>query len=508
MANGKLIAKNTMYLYLRMFLVMLISLYTVRVVISTLGVVDYGIFTAVGGIVLMMSFISQTITFAAQRYFSFELGKNNKQRLQEIFSMVLMIYIIAAIIIALVAEIVGIWFLENKMIIPDDRMDAAHWVLHFSLLSFVIHILYTPFNAMIIAHENMKVYAYISIVEVLIKLGIVFLLLLTSMDKLSFYAFLLFTASIFIACIYICYCYRNFNETHFIFKPKLSMFSELVTYSSWSMFGALAGAANQQGSSLLLNVFFGPVANASQSVANQVSHALQMFGTNLFAAIRPPMTKLYAQERYDEVVNLFFKSSKFTLFLLYFIMLPLFIEMHFILKLWLGSVSEYMVVFSRLALIYVVVLQLSSPITIIAQAANCVKRYHGIVDSFVLLTLLFSYLFFIMGANATAIYWTMIVVLIIAHFLRLYILNKIIDYSWKDYFVKAILPFGIACVLTSSVVTVTSCYYTEGYFRLIMTIGVSAIVNILFFITVGVNRLEREQLISLVLRKIKERFKR
>ena len=172
MANGKRIAKNTIYLYLRMFLVMLVSLYTVRVVINTLGVVDYGIFTAVGGIVLLMSFISQTITVAAQRYFSFELGRNNMLRLREIFSTVFYIYFIAAIVIALIAEIVGIWFLENKLVIPVDRMAAAHWVLHFSLLSFIIHILYTPFNAIIIAHENMKVYAYFSIIEVLLKLGI------------------------------------------------------------------------------------------------------------------------------------------------------------------------------------------------------------------------------------------------------------------------------------------------------------------------------------------------
>ena len=385
MSSGKQIAKNTMYLYIRMFFVMLVSLYTVRVVIKTLGVVDYGIFTAVGGIVLMMSFLSQTITFAAQRYFSFELGQNNMQRLQGVFGMVLVIYVITAIVIAIIAEIVGVWFLENKMIIPDERLDAAHWVLHFSLLSFIFHILYTPYNAMIIAHENMKAYAYISIIEVLLKLGIVYLLVLSNIDKLTLYSFLLLCISIVIALIYIIYCYWYYHETHFVFKPNRKLFSELK----------------------------------------------------------------YATGDYKEVLNLFYISSKYSFFLLYIIMVPLFFEIHFILQIWLGQVTSYMVDFSRLMLIYVIILSISNPISIVVQAAGNVKRYHGIVDSFTLLTLFVAYFFFLAKAPAQSVFYIMIIVFIIAHFIRLIVLKYSIEFFFRDYNfpkISSIFHFSPHCI--------------------------------------------------------------
>lgn len=503
MANGKRIAKNTIYLYLRMFLVMLVSLYTVRVVINTLGVVDYGIFTAVGGIVLMMSFISQTITVAAQRYFSFELGKNNMQRLREIFSTVFYIYFLAAIVIALIAEIVGIWFLENKLVIPFDRLEAAHWVLHFSLLSFIIHILYTPFNAMIIAHENMKVYAYFSIIEVLLKLGIVYLLLLTNKDKLSFYAFLLFCASLVIASIYCLYCYFHYKETHIMLKSNRKMYSELVTYSSWTMFGTLAGVANQQGSSLLLNVFFGPVANASQSVANQVSHALQLFGSNLFAAIRPPMTKLYAQGKYEDVLTLFYKSSKLSFFLLYVILLPLFAETHYVLQLWLKNISDYMVDFTRLMLIYVVVLALSNPITIIMHAARSVKKYHGIIDGFTLCTLLFSYFFLLAGFRASVVFYIMIGVVFVAHIFRLILLNEIISFSYKKYFSEFIRPSFIVVLGSLLFVLFVEKFIEIGVERFIVVLVASIVINGFLIISIGLNSEERKTIIKILNRHLK-----
>lgn len=498
MSSGKQIAKNTMYLYIRMFLVMAVSLYTVRIIIKTLGLVDYGIFSAIGGIVLIMSFLSQTITFAAQRFFSYELGRNDIKRLQEVFSNVLIIYAIAAIVIALVSEIVGVWLLENIMIIPEERMEAAHWVLHFSLLSFIVTIIYTPFNAMIISYENMKVYAYISIIEVFLKLGVVYLLVLANFDKLSFYSFLLFCSSIIIAAFYIFYCYINYKVTHFVFKINRSLFSELASYSSWTMFGTIAGALNNQGSCLLLNTFFGPVANASQSVANQVSHALQLFGANLFAAIRPPMIKQFSQGLYDEVVGLFYQSTKITLFLLLFIMIPLLTEMHFLINMWLGYVGEYMVVFCRLALIYVAVLLLSNPITIIMQAANKVKLYHGIVDSFVLMTLLISYFFLITGADATAVYWTMIVILLIAHFIRLAILSKVINYSWKEYIEKSILPSFKGLVIIIPLILIEVYSIEEGLFRFLATIIMCSFINIALFLSFGFDKKERREIFSIV----------
>lgn len=494
MTKRKQIAQNTMYLYIRMFLVMIVSLYTVRVVIKTLGVVDYGIFTAVGGIVLMMSFLSQTITFAAQRFFSFELGKNNKQRLRELFSMVLMIYVISAVIIAIIAEIAGIWFLENKMIIPEDRMEAARWVLHFSLLSFIMQILYAPYNAMIIAYENMKAYAYISIIEVFFKLGIVYLLVLSSFDKLSFYSFLLLCISIVIASIYICYCYGHYNETHFDFKPNRKLFSELVSYSSWTMFGTLSGVVNQQGTSILLNIFYGPVANASQSVANQVSHALQLFASNIYTAVRPPITKKYATGNYNDVLDLFYISSKYSFFLLYLIMLPLFFEIHFILLLWLGQVTTFMIDFSRLMLIYVIVLSVSNPISIVVQASGDVKRYHGIVDSFTLLTLVVAYFFFLAKAPAHSVFIIMIVIFCIAHLFRLVILKNSISFSYGDYVKYFIIPCSVVTSLSLIPLLFVHYIMEESWQRFVLTLSLSIIFVSIFVYIWGMNKLERTYL--------------
>lgn len=502
MANGKVIAKNTIYLYIRMFLVMGVSLYTVRVVINTLGVVDYGIFTAVGGIVLLMSFLSQTISSAAQRFFSFELGKNNHQKLGESFIAILIIYLTIAVLVAILAEVGGLWFLEHKMVVPEERMDAAHYVLHFSLLTFIVHILHAPYNAMIIAHENMKVYAYISIIEVLLKLGIVFLLGISSVDRLSFYSFLLLCTSVVVAAMYILYCYHNYIETHFLFRPRRKIFTDITRYASWTMFGSVAFALNNQGVGLLLNTFFGPIANSSQSIANQVSNALQLFGTNLFAAIRPPMTKYYAQGCFQEVVNLFYQSSKFVLFLLLLIIVPLFFEMRFILELWLGSVTAYMVDFARLMLMYVILIQVSNPITIIVQAANQVKKYHTIVDGFSLITLVVSYVFLSLGYPAQTVYIVMISVMFIAHFIRLYLLHSFLSYSYIEYAKKVIVPFLIISIVVSCLTLRIHTLEFNKTTIFFMSTFLSVLFNIILIYTVGLNRHERNFVLTICKRYI------
>lgn len=479
---------------------MLVSLYTVKVVIKVLGVVDYGVLSAVGGIVFIMSFLSYTITNAAQRYFSFELGKSDSSRLNRIFSSIFLLYFLLAIFVVIVAEVAGIWFLENKMIIPPERMDAAHWVLHLSLMSFLLTILYSPYNAMIIAHENMKIYAYVSIIEALLKLGIVFLLLISPFDKLVFYALLLLFSNGIIVLIYVWYCYRSYPETHLLFFLDKSILRELLGYASWTMFGALAGAANNQGVNLLLNSFYGPAVNTSYSVSNQIGNTLQIFGTNLFNAIRPPMIKKYAAKQYDEVIDLLYKSTKYISFLLLFIMLPLFVEIHFVLTIWLGEIIEYMVDFSRLMMVYIFVLQLNNPLTIVAQAANKVKLYHGFIDSFVLLTLLVSYVILRMGGIAQSVFWTMIGILFVAHFIRLKIVNSIIKFSYASYFKKSVLPFMVVFLLTCIPLFLLYQQMVEGWCRLFFVVALSSTLIVIIGYFFGLDNSEK-QTIALYLKK-------
>lgn len=441
LSNKTKIAKNSLFLYFRMFLIMLVSLYTVRVVISTLGVEDYGIFSAVGGIVLIMSFLSQTITSASQRFFSYELGcGNNIERLNRLFSTILIIYLIIGLVIVSLAETFGLWFLYNKMLIPEGRMNAAFWVFQFSLLTFLVTIMSTPYNALIVAHEDMKIFAYVSIVEAVLKLVIVYLLLIGSFDRLILYAVLIFGVTVFVRVIYGFICAKKYPETKFVFCWDKAIIKSVFSYSSWTLFGTLAGTANNQGATLLLNMFFGPLANAAQSIAQQVGSALQVFSGNIFTAIRPPLIKSYAEGNYSYMLNLFFVGSKFSFYLLYAILFPMMIKTDVILRLWLGNVGEFMVLFTRLMMLYVIIIAIGNPITIIVQAANKVKMYHGVIDGFMLISLPLSYLLYKCSFPAASIFVVLVLVSFIAHFFRVIILHKIVPFHYGDYFRKVVLP--------------------------------------------------------------------
>ena len=350
-SDKKIIAQNTLFLYVRMFLIILVSLYTVRVVIKTLDITDYGIYTAVGGIVLALSFLSQTIASASQRFFAYELGRKDYLKLKRTFSIIFIVYVAIALIILLIAETLGLWFLNNVMTIPSDRLEAANWVYQFALFSFIVKILTNPYNAIIIARENMKIYAYVSIIEVFLKLLIVYLLIVFSVDKLKLYAVLIFVVTCIVSAIYRFICCRKYKEARFSFYWDRTLFRSVFSYSSWTLFGTMAGVANNQGTNLILNVFFGPVLNAAYSIAYQVSTVIQQFSSNFFMAIRPPLIKSYAEKNYDYMMQLFYLSSRFSFLLLYAIILPLILEVEFILKLWLGTVGEYMVLFTQLVLL-------------------------------------------------------------------------------------------------------------------------------------------------------------
>ena len=423
-----------------MFLIIIVSLYTVRVVIRTLNVTDYGIYMAVGGIVLALSFLSQTIASASQRFFAYELGRKDFCQLRHTFSMIFIVYIIIVLAILFIAETLGLWFLNNVMTIPVNRLEAANWVYQFALLSFIVKILTNPYNAVIIARENMKIYAYVSIVEAFLKLLIVYLLVVFAIDKLKLYAVLTFAVTCIVSAIYVLFCFKKYEESRISLFWDKALFKSIFSYSSWSLFGTMAGVANTQGTNLLLNVFWGPVVNAAYSVAQQVSTVIQQFSGNFFMAIRPPLIKSYAEGNYVDMMQIFYLSSRFSFLLLYAVILPLILEVEFILKLWLGDVGEYMISFTKLILVYCLVLAIGNPITIIMQAAKKVKLYHGIVDSFVLLTLPLSYVFLKFGCPPEVSLLVAVVMLMIAHIIRLFVFAKVVTFSFKEYWKKFVFP--------------------------------------------------------------------
>lgn len=344
--NNKRIAKNTILLYGRMLLLMAISLFTSRVILNVLGVVDYGVYNVVGGIVTMFGFLNSSMASATQRYITFALGKGDELQLQKVFSTALQIHTLIAGVVVLLGEIVGLWFLYNKMQVPPDRMEAAFWVLQSSIVSSAVMIVSVPYNAAIIAHEKMSAFAYISIVEAALKLIIVYLLLIFSVDKLILYAFLILGVQVTIRFCYSIYCKRHFFETKYRRICEKSLLKEMGQFAGWSMFGNLSAVLFNQGVDMMLNVFFGPVVNAARAVAVQVQGAIRQFVTNFQVALNPQITKTYAQDDLANMHQLMFRSARFSFYLLFLISLPVLFETDFILKTWLKKRFLMILLFS------------------------------------------------------------------------------------------------------------------------------------------------------------------
>lgn len=459
--KNKQIVKNTLFLYLRMFLTMAVSLYTVRVIIQTLSVSDYGLYSAVGGVVLTFGFITGVLTNASQRFFSVELGKGANGKVNETFSTLFLTYITASIIIILLAETIGLWFILNKMTIPSGREEAAVWVFQFALLSFIVTLITNPYQALIIAHERMNLYAYLSILDVTLKLLIVFLLLVFDFDKLKVYAVLVFLSQVITNGIYVFYCKAKYSDARLIWKVDRRMFKAIFSYSSWTLFGTVAGMFNTQGMNILLNVYFGPVANAAYSVASQIYHTVGMFATNFYTAVKPPLIKSYASGNYDYVQKLFLFSSKALFLLLFIIVLPLMVFTEDILHIWLGQVGEYMVVFVKLSLLYTTILIISYPITAVVQAGGFVKLYHILVDGFSILALPIVYVLFQLKFDATWAYITSIIVFIIAHIFRMYVLKRIFHvFNVRKYSIQFLLPSIFVFI-----VLYTAFLYSSSFFE-------------------------------------------
>lgn len=498
LSSNSTILKNTIFLYIRMFVTMLVSLYTVRVVFRVLGVVDYGVYTAIGGVVSSLAFVSDVLANASQRFFSISIGEKNFQKLKRTFNLVLLIYFTASIVILLIAEVIGLWFLNSKMDIPLDRVAAANWVYQFAIFSFVVSLICSPFQSIIIAHEKMDIYAYMSILDVFLKLIIVLFLEICPLDKLEMYAVLIFVVTCINKLIYILICKSKYKETSFMFILDKQELKSIFSYSSWTLLGSFSYVANTQGINILFNLFFGPVANAAYGIANQVKTAVNSFAGNFFTATRPPIFKSYAQNDFVRTTQLFLLSSKIIFIFLFVIIVPIFIGIEGILKIWLGETPLYMPNFVRLMLIYALIVSLSEPITALVQAAGRVKKYHGIVDIFTLVSLPISYLIFKLNGS---IYWGIgisIIVFFVAHFIRLFILKSFYEISIFQYIKKIFLPIMITIGIVIMAVFV-------GYQLVdnnILLIMFSVLISVLISWFVILSKEERFSLMNLIRIKI------
>lgn len=438
--NNKRIAKNTLLLYVRMLFMMGISLFTSRVILNTLGVEDYGIQNVVGGVVAMFGFINGSMSSATQRFITFALGKGDSDRLQKVFTTTLQIHALIAFIIVVLGETVGLWFLYNKMQIPVERMNAAFWVLQCSIVSTVVMIVSVPYNASIIAHEKMSAFAYISVLEAVLKLIIVYLLLIFPFDKLIVLAILTLIVQLFIRFCYSMYCHRHFIETNYKHVWDKSLFKEMTGFAVWSLWGNLSVILYTQGLNMLLNVFFGPIVNAARAVAVQVQAAVQQFVGNFQMALNPQITKNYASGNLEQMHSLIFRSARFSFLLLFCISLPVLLETEFLLTLWLKNVPDNAIVFSQIMICISLIYTTSNPCMIANQATGKVKTYQMVVGGILLTILPISYFVLRLGAPAYSVFIVHFCVEAIAQLSRMYMLRKLINLPMKQYLYNIYIP--------------------------------------------------------------------
>lgn len=447
-ADNARLAKNTMFLYFRMIFIMAVTLYTSRVVLRVLGVEDFGIFNVVAGVVAMFGFLNSSMSATTQRFISFSLGRGD-DNLNKVFSTCVLTHALIALGVLVLVESVGLWFLYNKMIIPEVRMDAAFWVFQFSALSTVVTVMSIPFNADIIAHEKMSAFAYISIVEVCLKLLIVFLLDVGNIDKLVLYGFLLLLVQCGIFLTYMGYCLRHFKESRFRFVYEKKLFSEVFSFAGWNLWGYLASILYTQGLNILLNVFFGPVVNAARGLANQVDGAIRLFASNFQMAINPQIVKTYAAKDLESMHKLVFRSSKFSFFLLLALSLPVMIEAPVILRLWLSTVPDWTASFLRLMLVVVIVDSVANPLMTSAAATGRIKLYQSVLGGIQLLIVPVAYVVLRMGGEPNSVFVVHICICLIAFAVRLFIVRGMIGLSIKKYLMEVCVKSGVVTVVAT-----------------------------------------------------------
>lgn len=497
-SNNKRIAKNTFLLYVRMLLVMGISLYTVRVVLYVLGEEDYGIYSVVGGIVLMFSFLNSSLASASQRFFAFELGRNDLEKLGKIFGAMLFFYVIVCFVLLILVEVCGVWLLNEKLNIPASRMYAANIVLQFSILTFIIRMINTPFQAIIIANEKMNVYALVGILEVLFQFVIVQLLKFSSGDCLVQYAILITINVLITSLCYILYAKHNFKEC--TLKPIIDkkIIIEICKYSSWMMVYGFSEVAYIQGINMLLNIFFNATVNAARAIAYQVYGAIKLFGLNFFKAVEPQMTKLYSNGELNRSFSLLIASSKYSFYLILVLSLPIITHASFVLHIWLGEeIPNFTVPFTQLMLIDAMIGILGNPLGTMSRATGRIGKYSIIISLMYLINLPISYLFLKLGYSSICVFWIMILLCAVTILLRIILLkDQICDFSILRYLNEVIRPVLYICLFSSLIYIIFSHLCIDDMYGFILSSLSIVTLTLIGCFFLGLSALEKKYAIK------------
>lgn len=505
-SDNKRIAKNTLFLYVRMMVVMLVSLYTSRVILNTLGASDYGIYNVVGGIVTIVGFLNSALGASTSRFLTFALGERDLQKQKKTFGAALNLHICVAFLVLIVGETIGLWFFHEKMVIPDSRMAAAFWVYQFSIITTMLSFTQVPYNASLIAHEEMSVYAYVGLYEACSRLLIAYLITISPMDRLVIYGLLLLLNTVAVQMFYRWYTVRHFEECRFSLVRDRTLYRQLLSYGGWDLFGNLAVVCQGQGVNLLLNVFFGPVVNAARAIALQIQGATTQFVGNFLTAVRPQVIKNYAEGNVDRMFVMTFYAAKFSYMLMLALVIPVIFEIHFLLRIWLGdAVPAETALFSVIVLITYTWRTFHIAALMPYHAIGKIKTGNVTIGSLMIATLPIGYILFKLGCPAYSVFLVIFAVEIVGMFGIYWLIRRELYFPYRYVFTKILIPCAKVTLLSILLPTLITRYMEDGWLRLslvIMTTEVSLLLSVLYM---GLNREERNRIFSIVKSKIKRK---
>ena len=495
LSKSKRIASNSLMLFLRMMAITVINLYAVRLLLRALGHEDYGTFNGVAGVVLASAFITVTLATSIQRFYSYALGEGKSERLTDIFSASMNIILVLSAVIFLVFETAGLWFVNSQMDIPPERLVAANWVFQFSLCTLWLGLLQLPFTAAIFAHEEMGLFALISLTECLLRLAVVVLISTSGIDGLIFYSGGLFVVAVIVFAFYAIAASWRYAECRYRRGVGRGLYKSLLSFSGWTLYSAVAGVGVTQGITILLYIFFGPLATAAYAISQQVLHAFTALGNSVAVAFRPAMVKAYAERDFAFLDKMFSANNKFVMYLLLLVAIPLFLELRTIFGWWLGDVTEETVVFTRLIIVYMVCFSMHNPVTTIVQSTGRVKYYSLCVETTLLSCLPATWGAFRLGASSAACVVLLIASCVAAHLVRLVILHRLYpSFRFTPYLLGVILPGLLSVLVTSAMAGFVHHALVPGFGRLVAVFAAAAVAMMLTAYVVGMSKDERRDI--------------
>lgn len=488
-----------------MIVVMVISLYTVRVILNALGATDYGIYNVVGGIVLMFNFLTSSLVSTSQRFFAYILGCNDKQKLSQYFMTSIWCHVIIILIVLVIAETAGLYFVINKLTIPPNRLVAALWAYQFAIISFIINMIAVPYNSILIAHERMNIYAIVGLVEAIAKLICAYLIVISPIDKLIMYAFLIMVSTSGVNIFYIIYCTTKFKECKLVKYWDYQMFKEVVSFSGWSLYGGMAGIFRSQGINVLINIYFNPIVNAARAIAYQVNSAMNQFVLNFFKAVQPQITKYYAASEKEELFKLIFRSSRLSYYLFFCISLPIYIALPEILQLWLKEVPQYTIIFTRLAIVVALVDSTSYPLQTAISATGKIKWYQIITGTFIFLNLPISWIFLYFDFPPQITMYVALVLSLLSQISRMIFAKELLNMSITNYYKQVIKPVLIVSLVSIALSVTTESLSHQYHNGIYISFSLSFFECCLTTLFIGMSKNERHIILNTIYKKLRKK---